>query len=173
MPNVAVAIGSKQATLRRIRREDDAQVGFIIRSVLTEFGCTGEGFAIHDPEVDCMYEAYERARGVYFVAEIDGKVVGGCGVTPLAGTYQNICEIQKFYVLPEYRGMGLGRRLIERCLEFAGDQNFNRAYIETIERMDAAAALYRRLGFERIDTPLGNTGHHACDRWYMKILANG
>lgn len=160
------------AVIRPVCQADNAALAGIIRSVLTEFGCTGEGFAIHDPEVDHMYETYVHhdARSAYFVAECDGRVVGGGGVAPLRGTYQNICELQKFYILPEYRGRGLGRALLKLCMGFAKEQQYQRCYIETVEKMNAAESLYRKAGFEPIDMPLGNTGHHACDRWYMRVL---
>lgn len=160
------------ANLRKIAPGDNAAIAAIIRSVLTEFDCTGEGFAIHDPEVDSMYETYTHdcTRSAYFVVEGHGKIVGGGGVAPLRGTYQNICELQKFYILPEYRGKGYGYQLLDRCLAHAHAQQFQRCYIETVSKMDMAAALYKKLGFEAIGMPLGNTGHHACDRWYVRAL---
>ena len=61
--NIAVA-PKKVITydIRPIAMEDNEAVAFFIRTVLTEFGCTGEGFAIHDPEVDQMCDAYTHAR---------------------------------------------------------------------------------------------------------------
>ena len=107
------------------------------------------------------------------MAECAGQVVGGGGIAPLRGTYQNIGELQKFYVLPEYRGQGIGRQILDRCLSFAREQDFPRLYIETVAHMNAAENLYRKAGFEPITMPLGNTGHHACDRWYVRVLAQG
>lgn len=161
--------------VRPVQPDDNAALAAIIRNVLTEFGCTAEGFAIHDPEIDHVYETYVHhdSRSVYFVAQADGKIVGGGGIAPLRGTYQNICELQKFYILPEYRGRGLGKRILELCLQFACEQHYQRCYIETVGKMDAAESLYRKAGFEPIDMPLGNTGHYACDRWYMKVLMHG
>ena len=42
------------ATIRPIHSDDDAAMAAIIRSVMPEFGATGSGFAISDPEVDWM-----------------------------------------------------------------------------------------------------------------------
>ncbi len=166
------AIKQAPEALRPLTQADNAAMAEIVRSVLTEFGCTGEGFAIHDPEVDNLFEAYSHARSAYYVVECDGKVVGGGGIAPLRGTYQNICELQKFYILPEYRGRGFGKQLLEQCLAFAQTQHFQRCYIETVEKMNLAASLYKKLGFEAIGMPLGNTGHHACDRWYVRVLVD-
>ena len=68
-------------SIRPIRREDDAAIAAIIRTVMPEFGAKGPGFAINDPEVDHMTAGYERPRAAYFVVEgSDGRVLGGGGV---------------------------------------------------------------------------------------------
>lgn len=159
--------------IRPVRPEDNGPIAVIIRDVLAEFGCTGEGFAIHDPEVDHMYETYTHhdARSAYFVAEHEGKIIGGGGIAPLRGTYQNICELQKFYVLPGYRNAGIGSRILAHCMRFAQEQKYQRCYLETTAQMGTAESLYRKAGFEPIGMPLGNTGHHGCDRWFMKVFA--
>lgn len=156
--------------LRAIHPEDNEAIAVVIRAVLTEFGCTGPGFAIHDPELDAMHDTYTQPRSQYYVVQVEGKIVGGGGVAPLAGTNEQICELQKFYILPEYRGLGFGKLILEQCLIFAREHEFNRCYIETVEAMHAAEALYNKAGFVSIPMPLGNTGHFACDRWYVRIL---
>jgi putative acetyltransferase len=45
--------------IRRALPKDDAQVAAIIRRVMTDFGCTGAGYAIHDKEVDEIWRTYE------------------------------------------------------------------------------------------------------------------
>ena len=69
--------------VRPIEARDDAAIAAIIRSVMPEFGATGCGFAINDPEVDWMHRAYSAPRSAYFVVERDGVVIGGGGVAPL------------------------------------------------------------------------------------------
>ncbi|GAB4151001.1 MAG: hypothetical protein Fur0037_19710 [Planctomycetota bacterium] len=59
--------------LREIRPEDDPVVAGIIRSVMTEFGCTAQGFAIHDAEVDRMSAAYDSPDSAYYVATSRGR----------------------------------------------------------------------------------------------------
>ena len=164
-------VSSPAFYVRLVVPADNVQVAEVIRSVLTEHGCTAQGFAIHDPEVDVMYETYQLPRSIYYVAECEGRVVGGCGIAPLRGADSHIAELQKFYILPDYRGLGIGQQLLVKSIEFAKQQLFQQCYIETIERMSAADKLYRKHGFEPIEMSLGNTGHSACDRWYVKRLA--
>jgi putative acetyltransferase len=156
--------------IRPIEPRDDAAMAAIIRAVMPEFGADGPGFAIHDAEVDAMYAAYAQPRCSYFVVERDGVVVGGGGVAPLAGGEADVCELRKMYFLPQARGIGAGTAMMQRCLDAARAHGFRRCYLETLTGMDAAQALYQRSGFVPICAPLGGTGHHGCDRWFIREL---
>lgn len=157
-------------TLRPIDPKDDAAVAAIIRSVMPEFGASGPGFAIHDPEVDRMSTSYAQPRHRYFVVERDGRVVGGGGIAPLTGGDPSVCELRKMYFLKEARGQGVGERLLKQCLAFAKEAGYQLCYLETLTGMDQAQKLYERLGFERIPKAMGNTGHFGCNRFYTLAL---
>jgi len=156
--------------IRPIEPRDDAAVAAIIRAVMPEFGADGPGFAIHDAEVDAMSAAYARTRCAYFVVEADGRVLGGGGVAPLEAGDADTCELRKMYFLPALRGRGAGRALMARCLDAARGFGFRRCYLETLTGMERAQALYLASGFERIDHALGATGHHGCNRFYLRTL---
>lgn len=156
--------------IRPIEARDDRAIAAIIRRVMPEFGADGPGFAIHDAEVDTMSRAYARPRCAYFVVERDGSVQGGGGVAPLERGDAATCELRKMYFLPALRGLGAGRALIARCLETARALGFARCYLETLTGMDAAQALYVASGFRRIDHALGATGHHGCNRFYLREI---
>ena len=157
-------------SIRPILADDDAAMAAVIRTVMPEFGATGSGFAISDPEVDWMSRAYAAPRHAYFVLERDGRVLGGAGVAPLAGGGADVCELRKMYFLPEARGSGAGAATMARCLDAARGFGFTRCYLETLTGMDAAMRLYERSGFHRIDGPMGATGHGGCNRFYLLDL---
>lgn len=156
--------------IRPIEPGDDIAIAAIIRTVMPEFGADGPGFAIHDAEVDHMYRAYARPRCAYFVVERDGTVIGGAGVAPLENAEPDVCELRKMYFLPQARGIGAGTAMMQRCLDAARAHGFRRCYLETLTGMDAAQALYRRSGFAPICQAMGGTGHHGCDRYYLRDL---
>ncbi len=158
------------ARFRRIGRGDDAAVERIIREVMTSFGASGAGFAIHDPEVKAMSAAYAGPRHAYFVVEEGGEVVGGAGIAPLTGADEGTCELRKMYYLPKARGRGLGEALLRECLAFARSAGYRTCYLETLTGMDAAQKLYKRLGFQPLGGPMGKTGHFSCDRFFSLAL---
>ena len=160
-------------SIRPINPDDDAAMAAIIRTVMPEFGATGSGFAINDPEVDWMSRAYAEPRHAYFVLERDGAVLGGAGVAPLAGGDDDTCELRKMYFLREARGIGAGTAMMAQCLHAARDFGFRQCYLETLGGMDAAMRLYERSGFRRIDGPMGATGHGGCNTFYLLDLASG
>jgi putative acetyltransferase len=156
--------------IRPMTPADDAAVAAIIRAVMPEFGADGPGFAIHDTEVQAMHAAYDRPGAAYFVVESGGRVLGGGGVAPLDGGPDGVCELRKMYFLPELRGCGAGAALMARCLDAARRLGHRQCYLETLRGMDAAQALYERTGFQRLDGPMGSTGHFGCNRFYLLDL---
>jgi putative acetyltransferase len=158
------------AVVRPIEPSDNSSVANIIRTVMPEFGAGKKGTAMHDAEVDDIHGAFSKPRSAYFICEIDGKTVGGGGVAPLLGGDENTCELKKLYFLKEGRGRGLGRKVVERCLQAAKEIGFEYCYLETFDNMKEAQLLYEKMGFEKIPGPLGNTGHFACDTFYRMRL---
>jgi putative acetyltransferase len=156
--------------IRSIELKDNESLARIIRTVMPEFGASGAGFAIHDKEVDDMVGTYTQSRSAYVVCELEGKIIGGGGVAPLAGGAENICELKKMYFLPEGRGLGLGQKVLTECLKAARQIGFEYCYLETFNTMKDAMKLYEKNGFKKISGPLGNTGHFACDTFYQLKL---
>ena len=159
-----------EANIRKIKSDDNASVAKIIRTVMPEFGAGGQGFAIHDREVDDMYSAYNGAKASYFVCESGGRLIGGGGVGPLVGGPDETCELKKMYFLPEGRGKGLGEKLLLKCLQQARVLGYRYCYLETFNTMKNAMKLYEKNRFKKIDGPMGNTGHFACDVFYLRKL---
>lgn len=158
------------AIVRPIEREDDPAIAALIRRVMSELGASGPGFAIVDPEVDAMSEAYARPGCAYFVVASEQTLLGAGGIAPLAGGDPSTCELRKMYLLPEARGRGLGNRLLDRCLTTARSLGYRSCYLETLATMVAAQQLYRRAGFRPLPERQGATGHFGCNRFYALEL---
>lgn len=157
-------------SIREVREEDNAALAAAIRQVLIDIGAPKVGTAYADPELDFMFQAYQKERSAYFIIEEDGLVLGGAGIAPLSGEDPSICELQKMYFLSQARGKGWGQKMINHCLAYAKTQSFELCYLETLPYMKAAQKLYLKTGFDYIDGPMGNTGHTSCNVWLTKAL---
>lgn len=156
--------------IRPIELKDNQQLALAIRAVLIEMGVPKVGTAYEDKELDEMYETYDTDRSRYFVIEKAGDILGGAGIAPLKDGAPNVCELQKMYFMPDARGKGKGKEMIHKCLTFARAQKFDLCYIETMPNMLDAQTLYKKVGFEYIQHPMGNTGHSSCPVWMTKSL---
>ena len=157
--------------VRPIARRDDRAMAGVIRTVMTEFGASGPGFAIHDPEVEDMSRTYRKDGHAYWVVVRGDRVVGGGGFGRLTGASDEVCELRKMYFLPEARGVGMGARLLAHILERAAGAGFRLCYLETLVAMRQARRLYEAFGFRPLDGPMGATGHFSCDAYYARDLA--
>lgn len=157
--------------IRPVEKKDQEQVARLIRSVMTEFGAVGEGYSILDPEVDHMYEVYQAPGSAFYVIAKGDEILGCGGVAALAGGEAGTCELKKMYFYPAVRGLGLGKRLLTICVEKAAELGYRYCYLETVARMWQANLLYQRMGFRKIDGPMGCTGHNSCEAFYVKELS--
>ncbi len=156
--------------IRPLEKRDNEEIAQVIRNVLVELNVPKVGTAYADPHLDYLFETYENPKSVYFVIESGDKIIGGAGVSQLENGDATICELQKMYFLPEARGLGLGKQMMEKCLQSARDFGFKKCYLETMPNMDEAQKLYKKVGFEYLCEPLGNTGHNSCPVWMIKNL---
>lgn len=157
-------------SIREIQPQDDSKVAEVIKVVMTEFGATGQGFAIHDPEVTHMAQAYSSPKSRYWVVTQGDLVVGGGGVAPLQGAADGVCELRKMYFLKAARGTGMGSRLLHLALAAAKKMGYEQCYLETLTGMDDAKRLYAKFGFTALPAAMGKTGHFGCDKYFVKVL---
>jgi putative acetyltransferase len=156
--------------IRPIRIEDNVTIAFIIRKILTEFKANKPGTVFFDPTTNELFQLFSKQDAIYFIAEVDGEIVGGSGIYPTAGLPVGYCELVKLYLLTEMRGRGLGLKLMKHCFEKATDLGFSHMYLETMPELRTAIGLYEKAGFTYLDGPLGKSGHFGCDLWMIKKL---
>ncbi len=156
--------------IEEITSQFDSEICEIIRMVGQEFGAIGEGFGPSDSEVMNMSRYYRLdSKSRYFIAIVDDKVVGGGGIAAFNKS-SNVCELRKLFLLSGSRGLGIGAALVNRCLDFAKFAEYKECYLDTLKSMDAAIALYKKVGFKCLEQPLPGTIHNGCDVWMLKQL---
>ena len=86
-------------------------------------------------------------EGVFLVVREDGSAIGCGGVCRFD---EMRAELKRMYVLPEARGRGLGRRLLEELEAEARRLGYAGIVLETGDRQPEAVGLYESAGYERI-----------------------
>ena len=157
-------------TIRKITKTDNDSLATIIRSCLKEFGADKPGTVYYDESTDHLYELFSTPKSAYFVAELEGKILGGAGIFPSDGLPQDTCELVKMYLLAESRRSGIGAALMNQCLATAKEVGFNAIYLETLPELKRAISVYEKFNFTYLNGPLGNTGHHGCSVWMSRTL---
>ncbi|MBD2769754.1 GNAT family N-acetyltransferase [Hymenobacter sp. BT664] len=76
----------------------------------------------------------------------DGRQAGFCRVVTDRATFAWLCDV---FVLPEFRGHGLAKWLVERVLAHPDLQNLRRHLLATLD----AHSLYQRFGYEPLSSP--------------------
>ena len=155
---------------RKIKPSDNLIIKNIIRTAMTEYGGNRPGTAYYDKGINDLFATYDKEGAAYFVAVNSKAVVGGGGIQPLKDSNENICELQKVYLNKEYRGKGVGRKIVELCVQFAENYGYDAIYLETFPNMKGAQKLYKKKGFVFLENSMGKTGHNTNEIWMLKEL---
>lgn len=110
-----------------------------------------------------LLQIYDGPGATYVVARDNhsqGAIIGGAGVGPLHGLspVEGFGEIRDLVVTPEWRGRGVGARLLKRCLDEAKRLGYQRLYLETTPQMEQARKLFIRFGFRPVTTGMPRVG---------------
>ena len=157
-------------TIRPIAKADDRQMADVIKNIFLEFNLPEDGTVYSDPATNNLYELFQTERSIYWVAEHNGKIVGGCGIYPTDGLPINYAELVKFYLLPASRGIGIGKQLLAKAFMVATELGYEHLYLESFPELEDAIRIYEKVGFKQIDKPLGESGHYACNIRMLKNL---
>ncbi len=156
-------------TIRDIQIEDNPLIAKIIRQSLEELGANKPGTVYFDDSTDHLFELFNAAEGShYFIASVDGSIVGGGGLFPTEALPTGTCELVKMYLHKNYRGIGLGKQMMATCLQWAKANGYHKVYLETMPELKNAVAFYEKVGFNYLAAPMGNSGHNGCDIWMLK-----
>lgn len=156
--------------IRNITVDDDAKLALIIRSSLEEFKAAKHGTVYFDETTDHLHDLFQTERSGYFVVEINGEVCGGTGIFPTKALPPKTCELVKMYLSSKARGKGIAKLLLQKCIQEAKNNGFEKIYLESMPELVNAIAMYEKNGFTFITKPPGNSGHTGCDVFMIKDL---
>jgi len=103
----------------------------------------------HDLEVINHPKESILDRGGYiFLAKEGEKIIGTAGI---ANEGDSVYELVKMTVAPAFRGRGISKMLIEKCLEKARELKAKKVFLYSNSQLQTAISLYKKYGFVHVD----------------------
>ena len=152
--------------IRSATNHDRDRVIELVYSVLREFNLPPDPMG-RDADLDDIEGNYIDPGGPFEV--IEDKQAQLIGTVGLYRIDHKTCELRKMYFVPQIRGFGLGRQILQRMIAAATRLGFKRIQLETISVLKAAIQLYESAGFIPIEM---NHVSSRCDQSYVLNLDN-
>ena len=133
-----------EVIVRRAIPEDAPSLQAAIDRVAGEERWLGRARA---PALDAVQTALASADEPYYVAVHGARVVGWCNNLRRPAASRCHCAALSMGLLPDHRGTGLGRRMLEMALEQADRVGIERVELDVLDDNRAAIRLYQRAGF--------------------------
>lgn len=121
----------------------------------------------YDQDLDMSWAKSDKGREYFsdllnnedticLIAEEDERKVGYIAAAPKVISYRKskYIEVENMGVILEYRSRGIGKLLMEKCLELAKAKGFQRAYVNAYFNNEKAVKFYKNNGFSEIDLSL-------------------
>jgi putative acetyltransferase len=135
---------SQDFAIRIADDKDSTQIKEVVFPVLREYNLHPDESRT-DSDLDHIEELYNRNDGFFGVVTFQERIIGTFGIFKLNKTH---CELRKMYLLPEFRGKGIGKMMLNYAIDFAKKQGFQFMELETSHLLKEAIKLYKSFGFQ-------------------------
>lgn len=131
-------------TIRTASNQDEERITALVSNVLEEFGLQIDPLET-DADLQDIEGNYLKAGGAFELIEDGlGNLLGTVGLYPVD---ESTCELRKMYFVPQARGRGLGKYILERAIARARELGFEKVVLETASVLKAANHIYVKYGF--------------------------
>ncbi|HEV8458208.1 MAG TPA: arsinothricin resistance N-acetyltransferase ArsN1 family A [Methylomirabilota bacterium] len=139
-----------ELTVRPARESDAEAIATIYNQGIEDRVATLET-ELRTPEERRRWMAARGARHPVIVTEAAGSVVGWASLNQFnpRPAYQHVADFS-VYVDRDWRGKGVGRRLLEAVIELAREIGYHKMVLSAFPFNQAGVALYERLGFRAV-----------------------
>lgn len=151
-------------TLRPATNADCAAVQSVVFAVLAEYHLTVDT-ATTDADLFDLEKHYGEAGGSFdVVVSPRGEIIASVGIQPQGN---GAGELRKMYLLSQYRGLGIGRALMQHALATARRLGLKELHLETAAVLKEAVAMYEKAGFQKY---IPEHCSARCDAAYRLVL---
>jgi len=105
-------------------------------------------FQDFEEELANLPSGYAPPSGCLLLAKYKDQLAGCVALRQIS---EEVCEMKRLYVRPQFRCLGFGRALAEAVIKQARRIGYSRMRLDTVPSMKAARALYKSLGFKKIN----------------------
>jgi len=122
-----------------------------IRKLFLEYARSLEidlDFQDFETELNTLPGKYQPPDGALILALVEGREAGCIALRKIS---KDICEMKRLYVRDEYRGLGLGKKLVGMIIDEAMNNNYQYMRLDTLPTMKSAQSLYLSFGFYDIE----------------------
>ena len=123
----------------------------VIRKLFLEYARSLEidlDFQDFETELKTLPGKYQPPDGALILALVEGKEAGCIALRKIS---KDICEMKRLYVRDEYRGLGLGKKLVGMIIDEAVNKHYQYMRLDTLPTMKSAQSLYSSFGFYDIE----------------------
>jgi GNAT superfamily N-acetyltransferase len=107
-------------------------------------------------EAELTLDELDAPRGRFFVARVDGHLVGGVGRRTIADPVLRYSEVKRLWIRPDLRRSGLAQALMAHLIDEATTAGVTKLYLETGWAQPEAQNFYVKTGWQRVnDFPEG------------------
>lgn len=122
-------------------------------------------FQNFENELEEIKKQYKKPEGGIVLIKHNLEFVGCTGIRKLKN---NIAELKRMYVKPDYQGLGLGKKLLEIAILLAKELNYSKIYLDTLSSMKSAVNIYKAAGFKEIKPYRFNPSEEAL--YFEKVI---
>ncbi len=139
------AVAAKDVTIRTNLKSGDAGTIIAMHGKIYEQEC-GYNRCFEGYVCKTFYEGlvHSREKDCYWIAEYNGEIVASVAVLEKE---EGVAQLRWLLVKPEFRGMGLGRKLFSKAMAYVEERGFSRIFLETTREQEKAIGFYEDAGF--------------------------
>ena len=130
--------------MRCADNRDCPRIAELVFTALREYSLEPDPESTDADLKDIEWSYFDRGGAFYVLEDRPGSIIGAYGLYRID---EATCELRKMYLRKSFRGMGLGKLLLEDALTRAKQMGFARVTLETASVLMEAISLYRSYGF--------------------------
>lgn len=138
----------EEFNIRSAINNDAGEITSLIFGILDEYKLSSDPETT-DMDLGNIEESYTKNNGIFdVVVDSNGSIIATTGLFKVDET---TCELRKMYLLKEYRGLGLGKFLLDHSIEAVKKLGYKKIVLETASVLKEAIGLYEKYGFTRYE----------------------